>query len=264
MDSFLPTDKKASPLNEEEQAAAFADLYTPTKFRKVNRKWMDPAKPGEPRFALFSFAKSAGATPDKDGFFGVAKIRGVFYSEEDASARAEEIIRDVDSTNSIFTALCGQPFPIVDRGFSSELSEIDLSNTTDKIISDNVKAKRKAEEREMKAIEERRQALMNEDGTIKDSKTPEDAYIEKRVKLAHLRYNIKEHREKAIQCEELVKDTVKDLLEAKSEHPEYEENYINKYQQARRKANIPEETDFSGFMTFFCDPIEDDPDEKKS
>lgn len=255
MDSFSPNDIKAEPLNASETAAAVSDLFSPVKFRSVNRKLVDPAKPGEPRFALFSFAKSAGSTADKDGFFGVAKIRGVFYTEAEAANRAEEIIREVDSSNSIFTAICGQPFPIVDRGHSAELTEIDVSKKTEKIISDNVKAKRKAEEKEIREIEERRQELMNDDGTIKESDNPEDAYVQKRLKLAQLRYNIKEHRSKAEQCEEMEKETVKDLIDAQKDHPEYEENYIKRYQAARRKANIPEDTDFSGFMTYFCDPV---------
>lgn len=255
MNSFLPTDKNAPPLTTEEQEVAVKTLYSPPKFRQVNRKIMDPVKPGEPRFMLFSFVKSEGATPDKDGFLGVAKIRGAFYSEDDAAKRADELIKDVDSTNSIYTAICGQPFPLVDRGFADELSEVDVSGKTEKIISDNVKAKRKAEEREIRAIEERKAALLEADGSIKESSDPLDAYIQKRIKLAQLRYNIKEHRKLALACEDNEKTVVADLLEHSRSHPEHENTFVARYQETRRKCNIDEKTDFTGFMTYLMDPV---------
>lgn len=250
------TSTKEQRLTQEECDIAMATLYKQKPFRTVNRKLYDPVKPGEPRFALFSFAKAAGATPDRDGFLGVAKIRGVFHTDQEASERAEEIIRDVDSTNAVFTTLCGAPFPLVVKGYSQELSEIDISKKVDKIISDNVRAKRKAEAKEIEEIEERRKALVNDDGTINESEDPEDMYVQQRVKLAHLRYAIKEHAIKLKECSELEKLVRRNLNECKTQHPEYEENFVKRYQEGRRRAKIPESTDFGGFMKYFLDPID--------
>lgn len=262
MDSFVPSEETTtvSPLTQEECKNAGDALVNTKPFRSVNRKLYDPIKPGEPRFALFSFAKATGAQPDKDGFLGVAKIRGVFHTEQEAADRAEEIIRDVDSTNSIFTAYCGAPFPLVVKGCAQELSEIDISNKVDKIISDNVRAKRKADEKEMKDIEARSKALVNDDGTIvKEDEDPEEMYVQQRVKLAHLRYAIKEHAAKAKECMELEKSVKAHLKEAMAANPEYEEGFVKRYQAGRRKANVPESTDFGGFMKYFLDPIDEEP-----
>lgn len=256
MNSFVPSNTNEQKLTQEECEIAIPTLYNQKPFRTVNRKLYDPVKHGEPRFALFSFAKASGATPDSDGFLGVAKIRGVFHTDQEAADRAEEIIRDVDSSNSIFTTLCGAPFPLVVRGCSQELSEVDISKKVDKIISDNVRAKRKAEAKEIEEIEERRKALVNDDGTINESEDPEDMYVQQRVKLAHLRYAIKEHGIKLRECSELEKTVRTNLNECKSLHPEYEENFVKRYKEGRRRAKIPESTDFGGFMKYFLDPID--------
>lgn len=41
----------------------------------------------------------------------------------------------------------------------------------------------------------------------------------------------------------------------KEKHPEFEENYVKKYMDARKKANISEEYDNTGLMKFLLDPI---------
>lgn len=256
MDSFLPTNSGEKRLTSKELESAVSQLHNRDLYRSVNRRLCDPIKPGEPNFALFSFIPSIGATPDTNGFYGVAKIRGVFFNVEDADKRAEELIRDVDSVNTIYTALCGSPFPLVVKGFAKDTVEIDISKKVEKTISDNVRAKRKADEKEVREIEERRKALLTDDGRILQSVDPAEKYVEQRVKLAHLRYTINEHSIKIEECRKLEASTREHLKECIAEHPEYEENYIARYKEGRRKANIPEETDFNGLMKYFADPID--------
>ena len=255
MDSFVPLNSQEPELSKEECDLAVNELVK-KPYRVFRKNLHDPKKPGEPQFALFSFAKAAGATPDKDGFLGVAKIRGVFYGEEDAARRAEEIIRYVDSSNVIWTAICGEPIPLVPKGFSKNLTEVDISNKIAKAVSDNVRAKRKEEEREMQEIKNRQEALMNDDGTVKESIDPEDKYVEQRVKLAHLRYAIVEHEKKMKECAALEVKVRDSLREYSKENPEFEANFVQRYKEGRRKANIAETTDFGGFMQYFLDPID--------
>lgn len=221
----------------------------------IGKKYIDPVRKGEPRFVLFSYIKSKDATCDKDGFFGVAKVRGVFYTEEEAAERAEEIIKDIDSTNSIFTCLVGVPFPIVDKGHCDTVSEIDVRKKVETTISENVRAKRLTEQKEMQDIKEREEELMDENGIARDP-GDEEQYIQNRVKLAHLRYAINEHNVKIKECKELIDKVVSVLLTSKAENPEFEENYLKRYKEGRRKVGIPENTDMSGFMKFMADPIE--------
>jgi len=266
MDSFIPVNPNEAPLSKEECTAAVAELYTAYKqFRAVNRRFDDPYRYGEPRYVLFSYVKSAGATADKDGFLGVAKIRGAFHTEREAAEKAEDLIKNVDSTNSIYTAMMGVPFPLINKGHASELTEVDISNKIEKVISDNVKAKRKEEEKEIKAIEERRKALVTDDGvTITQSEDPAETYVQLRVKLAHLRYGIKEHTAKANECISMEKNVRQQIIESATKHPEYEDEFIKRYQAGRRKANVPENTDFGGFMKYLLDPINPDENSKNT
>lgn len=231
------------------------DLFSRSDaYPRVNRKIVDPPGKRQPKYALFSFVKATDVVPDADGFFGVAKIRGCFDTEEEAEERAEELMREVDSTNRIYTCLIGMPFPLVTKGFAKNVSEVDLRNKIEKTISDNARAKRREEEKEMREMKERQEALMKNDGSIDPSE--EDKYVEQRVKLAHLRYAIAEHEAKRIECRQLELLVRRSLAEAKDRNPEFETNYMERYKRGRREANIPEETDLTGFMKYMADPID--------
>lgn len=258
MDSFRPVAVDVKKLDEEETKLAVKDLYVKSSYPKVNRRLIDTPMKGQPMYALFSFVKATNATADENGFFGVAKIRGCFETEEEAAARAETIIRDIDSTNSVYTCFVGVPFPLVAKGHAKEISEIDLREKIEKTMSENTRAKRREEAKEMEEIKQRRDALMKDDGSIirDPAMDEEEKYVEQRVKLAHLRYAIAEHAAKRIECEELERKVRTALLEAKELNPEYENNYMERYKRGRREANIPEETDLTGFMKYMADPIE--------
>lgn len=256
MDSFRPNVRDDAPaLTETETRAAAADLKGEL-YPKVNRKFIDPAKPGEPKFALFSFVKAPNATADSDGCFGVAKIRGVFYTPQEANARAEEIVRDVDSANAVFTCLVGHPFALVPRGFSSDLNEVDLQRKTEFVIAQNVREQRDRERKEMEELKERKDRLMRD---VDPDKEPdgEETYVEQRGKLAQLRYAIDDYAKKGEECVKIKNNVIKFLSKERESHPEYERDYMQKYMDARRAAHIPEDTDMVGFMKYIALPIED-------
>lgn len=261
--SFKPTDLKAKPLDDENDIATAVQQLVVHDDRltwpKVNRRFIDPIKSTMPKFALFSFIKAPGVEADESGFFGVAKIRGVYYNQDDADCAAEEIIRNVDSTNSIFTCILGHPFPLVCRGNANELTEVDVQKKVESAISTNVREKRNQEQKEMSDINERAENLHRDVDPAKD-KNYEDEYIEQRVKLAHLRYTINEHAIKAAECKVSKEKTIKYLLDAVAKNPEYEDVYLERYRESRRKAHIPEDTDGTGFMKYMADPIETDRD----
>lgn len=256
MQGFKVTDSKHPSLTESETSMAVKDLYVsdyvnPYKYPRVNRKFVDPINSSDPRFALFSFIKAPESEHD---IYGVAKIRGVFYTQQEADDRAEEIVRNVDSCNSIFTCIVGVPFPLVCHGYSHSTSEIDLKEKVETTISENVRRKRNEEQKEITAINEREKRLV-EDVHPEKVKNDEDAYIEQRVKLAHLKYAIDEHEKKMNECSALKSKVTKFLIDESIVHPDFEQTYLKKYMSARREANIPEDTDMSGFMRYMADPL---------
>lgn len=258
MTTFQPLNSDESSLSAAETKAAVSELYVSKPFRVVNRNLVDPVRPTDPRFFLFSFIPASGATPDAEsGIYGVAKVRAVGYTPEECDARAKDIIQNVDSTNSIFTGIVGMPFPLTTTGKSHETTEVDLSKQTEKIISDNVRAKRKAAEKELREMEERKAALVKEDGTINDDISPQELYIQNRVKLAHLKYAKSEHETKHKECVLCIEKTRQTLIDMNKENPEYEKVFVEKYKEGRRKAHIPQDTDFTGFMKYFLDPVDE-------
>jgi hypothetical protein len=265
-------------LTDQQLLSAKNELFHAVTFPKVNRKFIDPPKNGEPRFALMSYIPKKDLEMQaflsevrqtlsnkhksqleqlenrKDIIHGVFKIRGAYHTPSEAEARSEEIIRDVDSVNSIFTCVVGVPYPLVASGQSLNVDEIDLQKETEKTLAQNVREKRKKEQKEMEEMKQREEELMKD--TTKDLHEKEaDDYVEHRVKLAHLRYTINEHHKKREECIRLEKECVKWLLDVKQKHPEFENSYMEKYMDARRKAYIPDDQEGEGFMKYMNDPI---------
>lgn len=258
MTTFIPSNSDESPLSVIETTMAMSELYVSKPFRVVNRNLVDPIRPTDPRFFLFSFIPSAGTKPDPEtNIYGVAKVRAIGYTPEECDARARDIIQNVDSTNSIFTGICGMPFPLTVTGKSLDLTEVDLSQQTEKIISDNVRAKRKAAEKEIRDMEERKASLYKEDGSLNDDISPQELYVQNRVKLAHLKYAKAEHEIKHKECEKFIEKTRQFLIDMNKKNPEFEKVFVEKYKEGRRKAHIPEDTDFTGFMKYFLDPLDE-------
>lgn len=276
--SFNPTNNSDIILSESQLIDAKKELYKKIEyFPKINRKFIDPQKAGEHKFALFSYIELPDyemnnflneITPTlnsqhaiklkellsrKKIVKGVAKIRGSYFTQLEAEQRAEEIIKDIDSTNSIFTCLIGTPFPLVTEGFADELSEIDIQNQTEHTISQNVRERRRKDQKEMDELKQREEDLMqiNADPGEKE----ENNYITHRVKLAALKNEIDNHKKKILECINLQNNCKKWLIDMKEQHPEYEEEYMKKYMNARKEAEIPDSQEGDNFMKYMKEPI---------
>lgn len=253
------------------------------KMIDIDPKFCDKLDYSQPRYALFSFIDKKeqnlalfldkvkkhddyNALPGsivhliqdeenkEPSIAGVGKIRGVFYTEQEAAEKAEEIIRFQDSANSIFTCRIGVPFPLVPKGYAQEVEEVNLQEETENTIKLNVREKRKKEEREIQEIKRREEELRADVEKTQEERI-EDTYISQRVKLAQLRSQIEAHKQKLMECTAFEETCIKWLLKTKESNPEFEKCYIEKYMNARKQSNIP--TDYtSGLMKFLQDPIE--------
>lgn len=278
--TFHPTHPiNESPLSNEQVVLAKDELVKGVnEFPRVNRRFVDPPRAGEPKFALFSYIDN----PDTDMIKflgdiknslkpkhrkqlddlqkrpqlvkGVGKIRGAYVTQQEAEQQAEEIVREVDSTNSVFTCIVGMPFPLITEGMSDEVNEIDLQQQTEHTIAQNVRKQRQKDQREMDKIKSREEELMR--SAEKDPNADdEDNYIAQRVKLAHLRYSIEQHVVKHAECVENEKKCVAWLVDMKSRNPEFEKRYMEKYMAGRKAAHIPDDHQPEGFMRYMNDPL---------
>jgi len=272
-----PTNE-ASLTTEQTEAAVQGLVKNVNKFPRINRRFVDPHRAGEPKFALFSYIdhpdmemnkflndikislkpehkKQLDALQSRSQVIkGVGKIRGAYLTQQEAESRAEEIVRDVDSTNSVFTCIMGTPFPLVTEGMADEVDLIDLQNQTEHTIAQNVRNQRQKDQKEMDEIKMREKELMS--NVEKDPNADDqDNYITQRVKLAHLRYSIEQHVKKRAECVENEKKCVQWLLDMKTRCPQFEEKYMEKYMAGRKAAHIPDDHIPEGFMKFMNDPL---------
>ena len=80
-------DQSVAPLTNDEAIEALKELNITSfveKFPKIDRTFADPSISMQ-NYSLFSFIPAKGASPNEQGIFGFAKIRGTYQSELEAS-----------------------------------------------------------------------------------------------------------------------------------------------------------------------------------
>lgn len=224
------------------------------KFQKVERTYVDPPVELQ-RYGLISFIPAKGATPNKKGVYGFAKLRGNYQTEIEANQRAEYIIKNIDSYNKIFHTYVGRPFPLtVSSDYSKETKEVDLKKEMKESISENVKQKRIEEKNSMDEIKEREKLLLEE--SKKTEEDPYELYITNKVKKAQLTWTYKEHQNKMAEIKEILIKTRKLIKELDEEHPEYKETFFKKYMEARESSGLTEEKNKESFIMYLCEDID--------
>lgn len=248
---FSPNTDSSAPLNDKEVVDSKKKLVKIIKgTTNLNRRYVDPPIQGQ-TFGLVSFIPAQGVRANDKGFYGYVKFRGNYDNVPDCSTRIDDIIRNVDSTNHIHICRVGMPVPLVTQGYAKEVDEIDLKKDVEKDLSSNVRQKAMEDKKEMEEIEERAEALKRD----VEEPDPQEAYNAKRTKLAVLRWTLQEHMKKINEIRELRENCVSELIDESKLHPEWEENHMERYMEARRKANIPEDQELPEFMALIRTPI---------
>jgi len=248
-----------SHLTTEEAEAAINELNITSyvdRFPRVDRTHSDPSPPGQ-TIGLISFVPSKGATPDKDGVYGFAKLRGNYGSNTEANERAEFLIRYVDSYHRVYHTYVGKPFPItLDPKYSAETNEIDIRKAATSAISSDIKTKKMEEQKDVNDIKDREQRLL--DSSKEESEDPYESYITLQVKKAQLHWTYLEHIKKMAEVKEIILKTRKDIAAADAEYPDFAATYFKKYMDAREAAGVKENVGESqdNFIKFM---IEDHP-----
>jgi hypothetical protein len=239
------------PLEPSELREAVSTLNRKV-FTQVDRQYADPPLKDQ-KIVLFSFVPSKGARPDPDGWYGMAKVRGVFGNEDMANEYAEKLIRDYDSYHEIFHAYVGRPFPVTNKsGYEEEIKTIDIKNKTVRLISEDILNKKRDEEKEIKEMQEREQNLLEESKRAKENQPedPYDVYITDQVKRAQLIWTYKETVKKCEQMRDLIKTTNQTIAETEQNNPTFREQYKEKYMKARRDAGLDDSKEEESFIQY--------------
>ena len=241
-------------LTEEETTIAVNDLVVKDfvkKYPATERTFADPSIPGQ-RLCLVSFVPSVDAKPDKDGVYGMIKVRGSFETEEECDTRAEQLIREVDSYHKILHAFVGKPFPATTSSkWSADTTEIDIKKKATEVISKDIKKQRQEDKKEIEEIKERERKLLED---VEKDFDPYERYIELRVKKAQLVWTYIETQNKMNEMKDSILNTRVEIQELDEENPEFISTYREKYMQARRDAGLKE--DDASFLTYLGDADE--------
>ncbi len=248
----------APALTEDEVTLAIGELNNDAfvqKFPRVDRTYADPPPPMQ-AVGLISFIPAKGATPNSNGVYGFAKLRGNYATPQEADQRAEFIIRNVDSYHQIFHAYVGRPFPLTEKSdYSAETAEIDIRKETTQAVSSNIKNKKAEEQKTVTDIKEREEALLAESKQDPEDADPYDEYITLRVKKAQLSWTYLEHIKKMDEVRGIILETRKRIEELDEANAEFKDKYYDKYVKARKDAGIKdtEEDLNSNFMKYLVE-----------
>lgn len=228
------------------------------KFPKVEKYFADPIFNNQ-MYCLHSFVPSKGATPDDQGIFGFMKCRGSCQTQQEASQRAEWIIRNVDSYHKIQTCYSGRPFPVcVDtQKYVKETIDVDIRKKIQDTLSEDVKAKREEEKREMEDIKEREKKLLDEskEDYVHD---PLEKYTVLRVKKANLEWTYKKTLEKMDEMKRNILKVRNEIKEMDDTDSSYMDQYYEKYMEARRVSGLDDEklNTEDNFTKYLCEDLD--------
>uniref|UniRef100_A0A6C0LW32 Uncharacterized protein n=1 Tax=viral metagenome TaxID=1070528 RepID=A0A6C0LW32_9ZZZZ len=242
------------------------------KFPRVDRNFADPPVPLQ-NIGLFSFIPAKGATPNKNGVFGFAKIRGNYNTDVEASAKAESIIRSIDSAHTIFQAYVGRPFPVtLSEDYCSETTEVDIRRETTEAVSDSIKSKKLDDQKIAKELHDREEELMRDTtpGMIDAETVNQDHYVTMNVKKAQLSWTYLEHVKKLKEVRDILNNTTAEIKRIDKTNPEFRDTFLEKYIAAREKSGLShKKEDFNeGFVRYLVEDVElpgmtiDDDDER--
>lgn len=236
----IPVDAVRDNLTAEQFQSAQTlknDNFLKLEFPRTRKVRVDPEL-NHQRFALISFVPSSGATPDADGCFGVAKVRGVFPNIEEADEWANNLIRNYDSYAEIDFVPVGKEFPIMadNMVYVKETREVDVRKILDKTTKEYLDKKREQEKQQIEEIKKRQKEL--QELPQEEDKESLDYYIKLRVKRATSLMRKDEARNVMNQCNHVIDATGVELNEVEEKHPEYAKQYLEQYETALKETGI--------------------------
>ena len=254
---WTPDQTPSLTVEESKLAISELNVLPILNYPKLERMYADPVLMNQ-KISLVSFIPAKGARADKDGIYGMMKVRGTFATEDEANVRAEYLIKNVDSYHKIYHTFTGRPFPATcSSKFSHATTEIDIRNKIKNVVSDDVKRQKDEENKVINEIKDRETQLLEQSEKNKNNE-PEDpleTYTTQKVKMAQLVWTFNENRKRLDDLKKIIIKTREEIVETETDHPDYREKYMEKYTKAREDAGLVEDTENS-FMKYLCEDIE--------
>jgi len=209
--------------------------FVKLKFPREQKFRVDPTINGQ-QYGLISFVPSQNAKPDSDGCFGVLKFRGAFSSGNEAETYAEHLLREVDTYAEIDVVYIGKEFPLLvdNTMYTKSTREIDIRKKLDDVVKADLRMKKEKEQKEIEEVTARQQKLLDKTHETEKEEIYDDIefYTTLRVKKAQALSLIDEAKKRVKEAEEVVESTNQEIDTLDKDHPEYKEQFLEKYKNA--------------------------------
>jgi hypothetical protein len=206
-------------------------------FPQVERRFFDP-EINTQKIGLISFVPAKGASPNKNGIYGFAKLRGNYSSAEEASSKAKDIIEKVDSYHQIYHTYVGRPFPLTQSSdFSEEIDKVELKKDVTSSIGEDIKKKREKEQQEIAEIEKKQKELL-EDVKKSPEENKEDVYTTLKTKKAQITWTYLETEKKLKQMIDIIVKSKFEIEEMDKKHPDLKNIFYDRYMNSRKEAGL--------------------------
>ncbi len=239
-------------LTPEQAKVAFKHLaIKDCLFPKLVHRNYDDKEVRNQKIGLFTFIPCSDVKPDKNGLYGIIRLRGNFSTVEKADDHANYLITSVSSYDEIMYAPIGRDCPVAadPAKFCQELKEVDIQKEMEKVTVQNLRKKIELEKKEAADVLERKKKMddmnkmiekQNKDGGIQQLEINLERYTELRVKNANLRIRKTELITKLAECAVSLSKTRKEILSANEESKlEFVDKFLDIYIDSLKKIGAP-------------------------
>lgn len=212
-----------------------------TQYPAQERAFADPSIEDQD-YCLVSFIPSVTATPDKDGIYGMVKVRGTYNNLEKCDKRAEFLIREVDSLHKIYIAGVGKPFPITNMStFSKDINRIKIQD----MLTEELQHEQTKEQKELEEMKQREKEILENNKKPQEELKPdiEEQYITNRVKKAQLTWTYINTMKKLEDMKANILGAREQIAKFDETNPELKDSYMDRYNAALKQVNLSQETD---------------------
>jgi len=219
------------------KAAVEGQIYL---YPKVARSIRDDPVPGQ-SFALISNMIFSEPRKLRNGkmVYGFTKIRGVYADTDQAKRFACKIIREMDSKHQIRIAEVGAWVPITEEdAFVKEQLDVRMDEKEIHLRDEAAKEKEAKQRQIMKEIREREDECKT--GDIYDDPTSLTYYSMRRVTNNVLGESIQRQINQLESTKKIRRKVQKELKRIEIDHPEYNDQWVERYNEERRKGGCPD------------------------
>lgn len=225
-------------------------------YPKIIRTMTDPPvmnqSVGNISFMLFNEPKK---TKSGKPIYGFCKLRGNWNGEQQATFEASKIIREVDSKHPIKLAPVGVWVPITeDEDSSKEKIDVRMKEEEIQLRDEAVKEKEAENRRIQREIQERAEELKK--GDIYDDPTSLTYYSMRMVTELRLIEEKERQMRQLASVEDNIRKVQEELARLEAKHPSYKDDWIERYNEERRKSGIPDFCPSEGFLDAHCQAVQ--------